>query len=162
MRHFATLAIAVMLLGAVLLCQAQYVDRAEMNPYTGLVTSSDFQLQQTPALLNPGQFQIHHSMQIGMGQFGDSGSSTGLFLSEMSLLLRPNLGLKVCVGVRGTQFHGATNAELRQDFVGSAEMTWRPSKNLSLRFSAARGLNDAHNPWSNSLLHPGFNSYLQH
>jgi hypothetical protein len=119
---------------------AQFKDRAEIQPLSGMVLQPNLGLNLQGPLLDPSRMQWHQSVSMGYasGTMGSVGS--GLYLNQLDYQLSSTLDMRVELGVNSVFHNSVLPGMTGQGLVGGAEISWRPSENFEMRLAASRGL----------------------
>lgn len=93
-------------------------------------------------LLDPARMHMSHSVSMGYASVGGRGVSQGLYMNRIDYRISDPLSLTTQLGYRfqpsgPAEWNPANNGT---DFVGGADLNWRPSRNSLFRFSVYRGL----------------------
>ncbi|MBU0507278.1 hypothetical protein KKH27_00380 [bacterium] len=128
---------------------------------------TDLGLKPFRGLLDPSRIHMSHSVQLGYASVGDRSGSQGLYMNRIDYQISRPLGLTTYLGY---QFQPSGPAEWNpakygNEFVGGADLNWRPTSNSLFRLSVYRGMY----PYSHSYYGdygwrapglPGYGSYL--
>ncbi|MBL0060254.1 MAG: TonB-dependent receptor [bacterium] len=93
-------------------------------------------------LLDPSRMHMSHSVSMGYVNGGGTSMSRGLYMNRIDYQISNPLTLTTHLGY---QFQPSGPAEWNpartgNDFVGAADLTWRPSNNSLFRLSVAKGM----------------------
>lgn len=120
--------------------EAQFKDRATIQPLQGLVIQPGSGLQLSGPLLDPDRLHISHSMSMGYASGQGGGVGAGLYLSDIDYRLSSTLDMRLQLGVRSVFHNSVIPGATGENLVGGAEISWRPSDDFELRLAASRGM----------------------
>lgn len=120
--------------------QAQFKDRADVQPLSGVVLQPGLGLNLQGPLLDPSRMRWSQSVSMGYASGGGGSVGSGLYLNRLDYQISSTVDLRLDLGVNSV-FHnsvlpGATGGNL----VGGLDLSWHPSENFELRLAASRGL----------------------
>ncbi|MFZ5434719.1 MAG: hypothetical protein ACOZB3_13215, partial [Calditrichota bacterium] len=93
-------------------------------------------------LLDPSRMHMSHSLQFGYVSAGDRSGSQGLYMNRIDYQISRPVALTTYLGY---QFQPSGPAEWNPanrgtEFVGGADLNWRPTSNSLFRLSVYRGM----------------------
>lgn len=99
-------------------------------------------LNAVKGLLDPSRLHMSHSVSMGYVNGGGTSMSRGLYMNRIDYQISNPLTLTTHLGY---QFQPSGPAEWNpartgNDFIGAADLTWKPSNNSLLRLSIAKGM----------------------
>lgn len=94
------------------------------------------------SLLDPSRLHMSHSIQMGYYSSGGMSGSRGIYMNTLTYEVARPLSVTTHLGI---QFQPSGPAEWNpanygNQFVGGAELNWRPTRNLFLHVGAFRGI----------------------
>jgi hypothetical protein len=94
------------------------------------------------SLLDPSRLHMSQSIQMGYYSIGGTSASRGMYLNTLTYDVSRPLSVTTHLGI---QFQPSGPAEWNpanygNQFVGGAELNWRPMKNMFLHVGAFRGI----------------------
>jgi hypothetical protein len=107
-----------------------------------LNTPQDLGVKSFSGLLDPSRMQMSHEMSMGYISTQGISVSRGLYLNHMKYQISRPLSLTTHLGYQ-FQPHGPSEwnpANTGQEFVGGADLDWKPSRNSIIRLSVYRGM----------------------
>lgn len=119
---------------------AQFKDRAEIQPLSGMVLQPTLGLNLQGPLLDPSRMQLHQSVSMGYASSQSGSVGAGLYLNQLDYRLSSTLDMRVELGVNSIFHNSVLPGMTGQNLVGGAEFRWRPSEQFELRLAASRGL----------------------
>jgi len=131
---------ALLLAGA---AAAQFRDRVEPAPLSGLVLDPGLALNHGGPLLDPSRMTFSQSVSMGVVSGGGGSLSAGSYLNQLDYRLNGTMDLRLDFGVRSVLHNSYWENGTGQQLVGGAAFTWRPSENFRLQLAASRGLPQA-------------------
>jgi hypothetical protein len=120
---------------------AQYrSDRPNGDPARVLRGQPSLGLSSFRGLLDPSRMHMSHSVEFGMATFGGRSLSQGLYMNRIDYQVSQPLSITTHLGYRFTPSGPAewTPGMQNGDFVGGADLNWRPASNMLFRVSAYR------------------------
>lgn len=122
------------------LAQAQFRDRAEIQPLAGMVLQPGLGLNLQGPLLDPSRMRLHQSVEMGFASGGAGSVGAGLYLNQLDYRLSSRLDVRLELGVNSVFHNSALPGRTGEGLVGGAALSWRPTDELTLRLEASRGL----------------------
>lgn len=94
------------------------------------------------SLLDPSRLHMSHSFQMGYYSMGGISGSRGLYMNSLTYDVSRPLSVTTHLGI---QFQPSGPAEWNpanygNQFVGGAELNWRPARNFLVHVEAFRGI----------------------
>lgn len=132
---------------ATLAVQAQYRDRVDPTPLSGLVLDPGYAINRVAPLLDPSRMNMSQSVSMGMVSGGGGSMSAGTYLNTLDYRLSGTMDLQLNLGVRSVMHNSYWSDGTGQQLIGGAEFVWRPTDSFRLQIVASRGLPQA-SPWS--------------
>ena len=120
--------------------QAQFRDRAEIQPLAGMVLQPGLGLNLQGPLLDPSRMRLHQSVEMGFASGGAGSVGAGLYLNQLDYRLSSRLDMRLELGVNSVFHNSVQPGQTGQGLVGGAALSWRPTDDLTLRLEASRGL----------------------
>jgi hypothetical protein len=138
----------MLLMGLAVLClvglsSAQYRNTSPAgDPGTYFRNESKIGLNSLRGLLDPNRVHMSNSMSFGYASIGGRGFTQGLYMNHMQYQISQPLSVTTHLGY---QFQpsgpAAFNPGLHNgNFVGGADLNWRPTQNTDFRLSVYRGM----------------------
>ncbi len=124
----------------VISAQAQFKDRADIQPLAGLVLQPRAGLNLQGPLLDPTRMHLSQSVSMGFASGGGGSVGTGLYLNQFDYRLSSTLDMCLQLGVNSVFHNSVVPGMTGQGLVGGAEFVWRPSEDFEMRLAASRGL----------------------
>jgi hypothetical protein len=107
-----------------------------------LRTGPELGIQGFRGLLDPSRMDMSHSMSMSYVSVGDESVSRGLYMNHLKYQISSPLSLTTHLGYQ-FQPHGPSEwnpANTGQEFVGGADLDWRPSRNSIFRLSVYQNM----------------------
>ena len=123
--------------------QAQYRNQNPGgDPEEYFRSPARFGLNNLHGLLDPARFHMSHSMSMGYFSGGGVSASQGLYMNRIDYQISRPLSVTTHLGYRfqpsgPAEWNPATNGS---QFVGGADLNWRPTSNTAFRLSLYRGM----------------------
>ncbi|RPH95347.1 hypothetical protein EHM69_04730 [candidate division KSB1 bacterium] len=137
------LLIAAIIFGLGGLVQGQYRNTPPSgDPSEYLRGQSSIGLKAFRGLLDPSRMHMSHSLSFGYSSIGGRGATEGLYLNRIDYQISRPLWFTTHLGYRfqpsgPAEWNPANNGT---DFVGGAELNWKPTSSTSLHLSFYRGM----------------------
>jgi hypothetical protein len=122
---------------------AQYRNTSPVgDPDSYIKGRSTLGLRSFRGILDPSRMHMSHSVSFGYASVGGRGVTQGLYMNTMDYQISAPLLLTTHLGYAfqpsgPAQWNPANNGT---DFVGGADLNWRPTSNTSFRFSFYRNM----------------------
>ncbi|MFA7330016.1 MAG: hypothetical protein WC326_02975 [Candidatus Delongbacteria bacterium] len=123
----------------VISAQAQFKDRADVQPLAGLVMQPMAGLNLQGPLLDPARMHLSQSVSMGFASGGGGSVGTGLYLNQLDYRLSSTLDMRLQLGVNSVFHNSVVPGMTGQGLVGGAEFVWRPNADFEMRLAASRG-----------------------
>jgi hypothetical protein len=120
--------------------EAQFRERAELKPLSGMVLQPGLGLNLQGPLLDPSRMHLSQSVSMGFAGGGGGSVGAGSYLNQLDYRLSPRLDLRLQLGVNSVFHNSAQPGGTGQALTGGVGISWRPSDELTLRLEASRGL----------------------
>jgi len=131
------------LLGFVSAAQGQFRDQLRGGDTEEYLRSGpQLELHRFRGLLDPSRMTMSHSVSMGYANLGGTSVTRGLYMNRLNYQISRPLSITTHLGY---QFQPSGPAEWNpsntgQDFVGGADLNWKPSRNSLLRLSVYRNM----------------------
>ncbi len=136
--------VGLLLLAMAAASYAQYrSERPGGDPTSVLRGQPSLGLSGFRGLLDPARMHMSHSVEFGMATIGGRSLSQGLYMNRIDYQISKPLSVTTNLGYRFTPSGPAEyNPGMQNgDFVGGADVNWRPTSNMLFRISAYRNYN---------------------
>jgi hypothetical protein len=112
------------------------------DPNEYLRGQSAIGLKSLRGLLDPSRMHMSHSLTFGYANSGGQGVTQGLYMNRLDYQILKPLWITTLVGYRFQPSGPAESnpANTGTQFVGGADLNWRPSSSTSFHFSFYRGM----------------------
>ena len=134
---------ALTVLTVVVVASGQYRNTLPSgNPEDYLRGKTNFGIKGIQGLIDPARLHMSHMMSFGYASVGGRGVTQGLYMNTMDYQIAQPLWLTTHLGYRfqpsgPAEWNPAANGT---DFVGGADLNWRPTSNTTFRFSFYRNM----------------------
>ena len=123
-----------------LAAEAQFRDRADIQPLSGMVLQPGLGLNLQGPLLDPARMKLSQSVEMGFASGGAGSVGAGLYLNQLDYRVSGTLDMRLQLGVNSVFHNSVLPGQTGQALVGGAELCWRPTEDLEFRLAASRGL----------------------
>jgi len=120
--------------------QAQFKDRADVQPLSGVVLQPGLGLNLQGPLLDPSRMRWSQSVSMGYASGGGGSVGSGLYMNRLDYQLSPTVDLRLDLGVNSVFHNSVLPGATGENLVGGLDLSWRPSENFEMRLAASRGL----------------------
>ncbi len=135
--------VGLLMLGLVGISSAQYRDQNPAgDPQEYFRNSPNLGLQSFRGLLDPSRMHMSHSLSMGYVNGNGVSASRGLYMNTLEYQISRPLSVTTHLGY---QFQPSGPAEWNPSnnntqFVGGADLNWRPTSNSAFRLSVYRNM----------------------
>jgi hypothetical protein len=138
MRAWVVLVLALVLLSAVSDAQFRTQAVGESRVSDGLIEQSSG--SSLFSWFNPEKFRMRHSLSFGFQSIGGQGLSMGTYTNSMSYEFSDKLDARADISLSYSPYNtfstfGGTKNNFSSIYLSNAEVNYRPSENVIVRFS---------------------------
>ncbi len=119
---------------------AQFKDRADLQPLSGVVLQPSLGLNLQGPLLDPSRMRWNQSVSMGYASGGGGSVGSGLYMNHLDYQLSSTVDLRLDLGVSSVFHNSVLPGATGENLVGGLDLRWRPSENVEMRLAASRGL----------------------